>query len=96
MVNIQLLAVVGVVTTIVSILVKVIGLPDQIHKNHIRKSTAGLSVPFFVLGFVSYAMWTFYGVLKQDWVLILGQGAGMITMGIVAWQIYLYRNSKSE
>jgi MtN3 and saliva related transmembrane protein len=95
-VNIQLLGIVGVVTTVISILVKIIGLPDQIRKNHTRKSTTGLSVPFFVLGFVSYALWTLYGALKQDWVLILGQGAGMITMGIIAWQIYLYRNNKSD
>lgn len=90
-----MIAVIGVATTVVSILVKVIGLPDQIRKNHRRKSTAGLSVPFFVLGLVSYALWTVYGALKQDWVLILGQGAGMVTMGIIAWQIYRYRdNSK--
>lgn len=87
------ITVIGIVTTIVSILVKVIGLPDQIYKNHKRKSTLGLSVPFFTLGFVSYALWTAYGILKQDWVLILGQGAGMLTMGIIAWQIYLYRKS---
>jgi uncharacterized protein with PQ loop repeat len=90
----KLIAAVGVITTVISILVKVIGLPDQIRKNYKRKSTSGLSVPFFVLGLVSYALWTLYGVLKQDFVLILGQGAGMITMGIIAWQIYIYRNKK--
>jgi MtN3 and saliva related transmembrane protein len=89
--NPQTIVVVGIVTTVVSILVKAIGLPDQIRKNYQRKSTLGLSVPFFILGFVSYGLWTVYGVLKQDWVLILGQGAGMITMGIIAWQIYIYR-----
>lgn len=87
------IAAVGVATTIISILVKVIGLPDQIRKNYRRKSTSGLSVPFFILGLVSYALWTLYGGLKRDWVLILGQGAGMITMGIIAWQIYLYRKN---
>lgn len=90
------IALVGVITTIVSILVKIIGLPDQIRKNYVRKSTAGLSVPFFVLGFVSYGLWTMYGLLKQDWVLIAGQGAGMLTMGIIAGQIYLYRKNKDE
>lgn len=88
-----MLAIVGIATTVISILVKIIGLPDQIRKNYKRKSTSGLSIPFFVLGFVSYALWTLYGALKQDWVLILGQGAGMVTMGIIAWQIYLYRKN---
>lgn len=91
--NLTTIAIVGVVTTIVSILVKVIGLPDQIRKNHKHKSTLGLSTPFFILGFISYALWTVYGILKQDWVLILGQGAGMLTMGIVTYQIYLYRKN---
>jgi len=84
---------VGVVTTVVSILVKIIGLPDQIRKNYQRKSTLGLSTPFFVLGMASYTLWTLYGALKHDWVLILGQGVGMITMGIIAWQIYIYRKN---
>jgi MtN3 and saliva related transmembrane protein len=91
----ETIALVGIITTVVSILVKVIGLPDQIRKNYRRKSTFGLSVPFFILGFVSYALWTIYGALKQDWVLILGQGAGMLTMGIIAWQIYLYRKKNA-
>jgi len=89
----EAIAVVGVVTTIISILVKIIGLPDQIRKNYQRKSISGLSVPFFILGFVSYALWTVYGLLKRDWVLILGQGAGMVTMGIIAYQIFLYRKN---
>jgi uncharacterized protein with PQ loop repeat len=89
----ELITIVGILTTIVAILVKVLGLPDQIRKNHLRKSTEGLSVLFFGLGFLSYALWTFYGVLKGDWVLILGQGVGVITMGIIAVQIYRYRKS---
>jgi uncharacterized protein with PQ loop repeat len=93
-VNSQLFPVIAILTTVISVLVKLVGLPDQIRKNHTRKSTSGLSVPFFVLGLVSYAMWTFYGALKQDWVLIIGQGIGMVTMGVIAWQIYLYRNSR--
>lgn len=89
--NTKVVTVVGVLTTIVAVLVKVIGLPDQIRKNHSRKSTEGLSVVFFGLGFLSYFLWTLYGTLKGDWVLILGQGAGMVTMGIIAFQIYSYR-----
>lgn len=83
--------VVGVLTTIVAILVKVIGLPDQIRRNHKRKLAQGLSTPFFALGLLSYFLWTLYGVLKSDWVLVIGQGFGMITMGIIAYQIFIYR-----
>lgn len=85
-------AIIGILTTVVAVLVKVIGLPDQIRKNHKRKSTEGLSTPFFALGFLSYFLWTLYGSLKSDWVLVIGQGAGMITMGIIAYQIFIYRD----
>lgn len=88
--------IVGVLTALVSILVKILGLPDQIRKNHKRKSTEGLSVWFFFLGFVSYALWTLYGLLRQDWVVTIGQGVGMITMGIIAYQIWLYREKRRE
>lgn len=86
--------IIGVLTAIVAVLVKVIGLPDQIRRNHTRQSTEGLSTPFFALGFISYLLWTLYGFLKFDWTLVIGQGFGVITMGIIAYQIFIYRNKK--
>lgn len=91
----ELIVVVGASTIVVSVLVKIVGLPDQIRKNHKRRSTEGLSLYFFLLGFLSYVLWTIYGILKQDWVVMLGQGAGVITMGIITYQIWMYRGSKS-
>lgn len=89
-----LIGIIGTTTTIVAILVKFVGLPDQVIKNYKRKSTEGLSVPFFLLGLLSYALWTFYGILKGDMVVALGQGAGVLTMGIIAYQIWIYRKRK--
>lgn len=89
-----LISVVGAATATVAILVKVVGLPDQIRKNHRRKSTEGLSVPFFLMGLLSYVLWTIYGLLQKDWVVALGQGAGVLTMGAIAYQIWLYRERK--
>ncbi|MCH7730018.1 PQ-loop repeat-containing protein [Patescibacteria group bacterium] len=58
-------AVIGFLTVALSILVKVIGFPDQIRKNFKRKSTEGLSTYFYVL-------WTTHGFFQKDRVLILG------------------------
>lgn len=91
----EFIGIVGFATAFISILVKAIGLPDQIRKNYRRKSTEGLSVAFFLLSVLAYALWTFYGVLKKDYVLIFGQGFGMITMVIIAYQIWLYKGKKS-
>jgi uncharacterized protein with PQ loop repeat len=90
----EFIGIVGFTTAFVSILVKAIGLPDQIRKNHKRKSTQGLSVPFFLLSVLAYGLWTVYGILKKDPVLIFGQGFGMITMAIIAYQIWIYKGNK--
>ena len=86
--------VVGFLTLVVGILVKVIGLPDQIRKNYNRKSTEGLSTTFMILALASYSLWTLHGILRNDIVLIVGQGLGIFTTGIIIWQIFKYRKKK--
>lgn len=92
----EVIAVVGVLTVVISVLVKILGGPDQIKKNYRRKSTEGLSTVFFGLSFVSYLLWTLYGVLKGDLVVVLGQGLGVLITGAVVYQIWIYRGSKDE
>ena len=83
--------IIGVLTTVLSILVKVVGFPDQIRRNYKRKSTEGLSISFYFLSFLVYLLWTLHGFLQKDWVVMLGQGLGIITTGAILYQIYLYR-----
>jgi uncharacterized protein with PQ loop repeat len=93
--NIAMIAViVGVLTTVLSILVKVVGFPDQIRQNFIRKSTQGVSTSFYILSFLVYILWTAHGVLAKDWVVILGQGLGILTTGAIVYQIFKYRKKK--
>lgn len=92
--NDKVIAIVSVATVTVAVAVKVVGLPDQIRKNYQRKSTEGLSVPFFMLGLLSYALWMIYGFLKGDLIVAVGQGIGVVTMGIIAYQIWIYRSKK--
>ena len=66
-------SIVGFLTTTVAILVKVIGLPDQIKKIYKRKSTEGISTVFFLLAFVSYLLWTIHGYFPKDHAFIIGQ-----------------------
>jgi uncharacterized protein with PQ loop repeat len=89
--SITFAGIIGFLTLVIGILVKIMGLPDQIRKNSARKSTEGLSTTFMVLSFVAYLLWTLHGILQKDTVLILGQGLGILTTGIVLIQIYLYR-----
>jgi len=71
-------AIIGVMTVVIGILVKLIGFPDQFRLNYKRKSTKGLSTLFYILAFFSYILWTLHGILQKDWVLILGQGIGIL------------------
>jgi MtN3 and saliva related transmembrane protein len=87
-------AIIGILTVMIGILVKVIGFPDQFRLNHKRKSTKGLSTLLYVLSFVSYILWTLHGILQKDWVLIIGQGVGIITTAMIVIQIYIYRKNK--
>lgn len=82
---------VGFLTVILGILVKLIGFPDQMRRNYQKKSTEGLSTAFIMLSFCAYVMWTLHGILINDIVVIVGQGLGIITTGAILWQIYIYR-----
>lgn len=91
MLDITFPTIVGGATVIIGILVKFLGFPDQFLKNHRRKSTEGLSTIFIGLAFVSYLLWTLHGYLQKDWVLIIGQGAGVLTTGAIVYQVIVYR-----
>ena len=89
-------ATIGFLTVVIGVLVKIIGFPDQIRLNYKHKSTKGLSTIFYTLAFVSYVLWTLHGILQKDWVLIIGQGVGIITTGAIVTQIIIYRKNKKE
>ena len=83
--------IIGLVTLFVSTLVKVWGYPDQIAKNFKRKSTEGYSTLSILLVFLSYLLWTIYGWLQRDWVIIIGMSIGVLVTGIIIYQIFSYR-----
>lgn len=87
---------VNILTTIFSVGVKVVGLPDQIKSNYTRKSTNGLSGRFVMSAFVSYVLWTIHGFFRHDWSLIIGQGLGVLTTGVIVIQIFMYREQSQK
>jgi len=92
--DITFAAIIGILTVVIGILVKIIGFPDQFMKNYKRKSTEGLSSVFILLAFVSYILWTIHGYLQNDLVLVVGQGAGILTTGMIVFQLVHYRKKK--
>jgi uncharacterized protein with PQ loop repeat len=59
-------------------------------KNYRRKSVEGVSRAFYLLSFISYGVWTLYGALQKDLVVVLAQGLGVLATGAVVYQIILY------
>ena len=47
-----------------------------------------------VLALLSYSLWTLHGILRNDIVLIVGQGLGIFTTSIIILQIIKYRKKK--
>jgi uncharacterized protein with PQ loop repeat len=84
-------ATVAVLTTICSVAVKVVGMPDQIKSNYRRKSTSGLSRWFMLSTLISYALWVVHGVQVHDMSLVIGQGLGVLVTGVVVAQMWVYR-----
>ena len=77
-------------TLMSTIAVKAFGFPHQIRENFIRKSTQGLSRPLYWLSFISYCLWTAHGIRKGDYVVIVGQGLGVVTTALILGQIIVY------
>lgn len=90
----MLLQVFGVLTLIASFAIKLIGFPEQIQKIRKAKSSNGISKILFVTSFISFVLWTVYGFLKDDWVIIFGQGLGVIVSGILLFYLWKYRKTE--
>ncbi len=94
--KIDIVSVVGFLTVACSFALKFIGFPSQIHKIWKTNSTETLSITLFGISFISYVMWTFYGILKKDWVTIIGQGMGILVSGYVLFLIWSKRMTNKE
>lgn len=92
----EIISIIGFLTVLSSYAIKLIGFPHQIKKVIKTKSVEGISIPLFVFSFISYVLWTIYGVVKKDWVIIWGQSVGIIVSGIVLIQIAKYRKKNQE
>lgn len=89
-----LIQIFGVLTLIASYAIKLIGFPEQIQKIRKSKSVTGISKSLFITSFISFLLWTIYGILKNDWVIVLAQGLGAIVGGILLFYLWKYRKKE--
>ncbi len=88
--------IIGVLAVVFSFLAKVVGHPDQMLRNYRRKSTEGVALSMFVTSFFAYLFYTIHGILQRDWVVVSGQGLGVLTTGVILGQAIYYRGKKEE
>lgn len=93
---IKFAAIIAALTFIFSILTKVVGFPSQARLIFKTKNVSTLSLPLYIITFLSYIFWTIHGYFKSDSTLIYGQGLGVITSGFVLGQIIYYKRKKQE
>jgi len=86
--------IIGILTVITSLAVKIIGYPAQIFEIKKKMSVEGISLTLSTTSFITYICWTIHGILQNDNVIIIGQSLGVLMSGIVLWQVIIYRKKR--
>ena len=87
----MLVAVVAWLMVVSSLASQVVGLPQQIVKNHRRKSVEGLSVLFFTAGVSSYVTATWWALLERQWMLAVSRMPGALFTSVIVLQALYFR-----
>ena len=86
--------IIGLLTIITSLAVKVIGYPAQIIEIQKSKSVQGVSLTLSILSVITYVCWTIHGIIQKDMVVVWSQSLGIVMSIIVLWQVIYFRQTK--
>ena len=84
----------GWVALIITLAYTAVGLPVQIRRNFLHKSTKGLSLFTILLMCMTFMSWVVYAAMKTplDWYIIVSNSIGALCACILLVQFYIYRN----
>ncbi|MGQ0793987.1 MAG: SemiSWEET family transporter [Deltaproteobacteria bacterium] len=84
--------IVGWAAFLITVTYTCVGLPIQVRKNYLTKSTSGLSL--FMMGalFLTFSVWIVYGSVKspRDWFIIASNIPGAIWAFVMLCQFRIY------
>ncbi len=83
--------IIGVIATVASLTIVLVGLPAQIIRNYRRKSCDGLAPSLVYAACCTYTLWSLYGWTKPDWFLAVSQTPGCVMSLILLFQLIRYR-----
>ena len=67
----EIVDILGWIALIITLIYTGLGLPAQIRKNLLSRSTGGLSLFMTVLLFLTFSTWVAYGLVKPDWYIVV-------------------------
>ena len=79
------------IASAITVIFILIGLPTQIVRNYRAKSVRGLSLLFFILSFLVWCSWSYFGYLANSPFMAVSQAIGGLTSLIVLIQFIIYR-----
>ncbi len=83
----------GLTALVITIIYTCIGLPSQIRRNYITKSTTGLSLSMVAMLTCTFAIWLAYGITvsPRNWYIIGANLPGAVFAIIMLAQFRIYR-----
>ena len=83
----------GIIAMSLGLIVTLLGFPMQILKNWKSKSADDLSLPMWILFFLSSLTWVIYGYFREspDYFLVVPSLFGSLFTGIIIVQIIMYK-----
>lgn len=86
----------GILATVASLMIVVLGLPAQIIKNYHRKSCDGLAPSLVYSACCTYTLWSIYGWTKPDWFLAIAQTPGCVLVFVLLVQLKVYGRGRKK
>lgn len=86
-------SVISTLTVIASFATKTIGAPSQIRLLLKTKNSSSFSLLHCSIIFIAYCLWALHGYLQKDFTVMLGQGIGVITSGVILYFVYKFKKN---
>ena len=83
----------GLLATISSLSLNVLGMPTQILK-HYREKQVGLTAPFVILAFLTHIFWLSYGISIGSLPLIVSYSVGIVSNATVIVVYFMHDKSR--
>jgi len=87
---------IGWLALFVTVIYTCVGLPTQIRRNYLSKSTSGLSLVMVVMLAVTFFVWLAYGlvVVPRNWFIVGSNLPGAVFVTVMLAQFWTYRRRR--